>query len=99
MSDSTPNNDFRIFVQKIAMQGFYSLGIIEIPGAPKQEQANLPACRMVIEDLDLLRDRTQGNLTEGEQLTLDKFLGDLRMAYVQRNGETAPSEEAAPAEE
>ncbi|HEX9794553.1 MAG TPA: hypothetical protein VGC54_11270 [Planctomycetota bacterium] len=29
---SPPQGDFRLFVQKLAMQGFYSLGMIELPG-------------------------------------------------------------------
>ena len=32
-----PGGDFRLFLQKIAMQGFYALGLIEVPGLPKQE--------------------------------------------------------------
>ncbi len=95
MSEPTPANDFRLFVQKIAMQGFYALGIIEIPGAPKQESANLDATRMVIEDLELLKNRTEGNLTEGERLTLEKFLSDLKMAFVQRSEKGSGLQEAS----
>jgi hypothetical protein len=72
-----PSGDFRIFVQKIAMQGFYALGLIEVPGAPKQ-QPNPEMARGVIDDLTMLREKCASNLEEGETLTLDKFISDLQ---------------------
>lgn len=93
MSPSDPRGpiggDFRIFVQKMALQGFYALGVIEIPGAPKQERANVDAARMVIEDLKMLREKTEGNLDPGERMTLDKYIADLQMQVVGRGGEAA----------
>lgn len=73
-----PSGDFRIFVQKIAMQGFYALGLIDVPGAPKQEP-NAEMARGVIEDLMMLRVKCTGNLDEGETMTLDKFITDLQL--------------------
>jgi hypothetical protein len=72
-----PSGDFRIFVQKIAMQGFYALGLIEVPGAPIQEP-NPEMARGVIDDLTMLREKCASNLEEGETLTLDKFISDLQ---------------------
>ena len=94
MSTDLPSTDFRIFVQKIAMQGFYALGMIEVPGAPKQEEPNFEIAQAVIEDLEMLRRLTDGNLGEGERLTLEKYAADLKLAFVERSGkqeETAPS--------
>jgi len=51
----------------------------------------------VIEDLILLRDKTEGNLAEGERATLDKFLSDLQFQYVNRK-KAAPSDSAAEAD-
>ena len=89
MTDS-PNEvtDFRIFTQKIAMQGFYALGLLEVPGAPKLEQPNLEAAKMVIDDLILIRERTRGNLSEGEEMTMDKFITDLQFQFVERSKTT-----------
>ena len=87
--------DFRMFVQKIGLQGFYALGLIEAPGLPRLEKPNLEAARAVIEDLRMLRDKTRGNLSEGERMTLDKFLGDLQLQFVQckaeASGESGPA--------
>jgi len=87
--DSTPElSDFRIFLQKLAMQGFYALGLVDIPGAPKQEQPNFGAAQMVINDLTMLREKTQGNLSEGEAMTLDKFITDLQFHFVSKTNES-----------
>jgi len=79
-----PGGDFRLFLQKIAMQGFYALGMIEIPGAPAQEP-NVEMARTVIEDLIMLRDKCAGNLDEGERMTLDKYISDLQFQVVERS--------------
>lgn len=90
MSPAPPvGGDFRLFVQKMAIQGFYALGLVEIPGAPKQSAPNVEVARMVIEDLKMLRDKTSGNLDAGEQLTLDKYIADLQMQVVGRGAEEA----------
>jgi len=78
--------DFRIFIQKIAIQGFYALGMVDIPGAPKPEKPNLEAARMVVEDLMMLREKTRGQLDPGEELTLDKYVSDLQFQIVERSG-------------
>ncbi len=83
MTETDTTTDFRLFAQKLALQGFYALGILEVPGAPKQEDANLAAATMVIGDLMLLRDKTEGNLTDGESMTLDKFISDLQFQFLE----------------
>ena len=85
MSGALPGGDFRLFLQKIAMQGFYALGLIEIPGAPSQEP-NVVLARAVVDDLQMLREKCAGNLDEGERLTLDKYIADLQFQVVQREG-------------
>ncbi len=83
-ADGPVGGDFRIFVQKMALQGFYALGLVEIPGAPKQERANVEAARMVVEDLKMLREKTAANLDPGERMTLDKYIADLQFQVVER---------------
>ena len=89
MSEGVPGGgDFRIFIQKIALQGFYALGLVEIPGAPKPEKPNLAAARMVVEDLKMLRDKTRGQLDPGEELTPGKHVPDLQFRSVERDGQS-----------
>lgn len=77
-----PGGDFRLFLQKIAMQGFYALGLIEVPGLPKQD-SNPKAAQAVIDDLLMLREKTEGHLDPAEKLTLDKFISDLQFQYLE----------------
>lgn len=95
MSDAPPplSGDFRIFLQRFAMQGFFALGMIELPGQPKQEP-NLPFCKTVIDDLEMLREKTRGNLSDGETQTLDKYISDLKFQYVARSGAAEGGESA-----
>ena len=79
-----PSGDFRLFLQKIAMQGFYALGMIEIPGAPPQDP-NVGLARTVIDDLMMLREKCGDNLDEGERMTLDKYISDLQFQVVERS--------------
>lgn len=77
-----PGGDFRLFLQKIAMQGFYALGLLEVPGLPKQAP-NPGAAQAVIDDLLMLREKSEGNLDAAEKLTLDKFISDLQFQYLE----------------
>ena len=103
-SDSSiPGGDFRLFLQKIAMQGFYALGLVEIPGAPKTGP-NLAMARSVIDDLRMIQEKCEGNLDEGESQTLEKYLSDLQLQYLAAekgdvNKEQAPNEENISSEE
>lgn len=82
--DTIPGGDFRLFVQKIGIQGLYALGVVEIPGMPQREP-NLAMARAVIDDLLLLREKTVGNLNDGERMTLDKYISDLQFLFLERS--------------
>ena len=91
MSGGPVGGDFRIFIQKIAIQGFYALGMVDIPGAPKPTAPNVEAARMVVEDMKMLREKTRGQLDPGEQMTIDKYIADLQFQIVGRSGQSAES--------
>jgi hypothetical protein len=52
------------------------------PGAPAQEEVNLPLARQCIDMLGALRQKTSGRLSSEEQCFLDTLLSQLRMQYV-----------------
>ena len=97
-SSSMPSGDFRLFLQKIAMQGFFALGLVEIPGAPKSG-VNLDMAQSVIGDLQMLKERTEGNLDEGERQTLDKYLSDLQLQYLAAEKNDSGEEEETTGED
>ena len=50
----------------------------------KQER-NLPMAKQTIDILGVLKEKTQGNLTNDEEQLLDNLLHDLRIKYVEES--------------
>jgi len=87
------------FVMMEAQQAAMFLGRIPNPQTGKPE-VNLPIARMFIDQLEMIREKTRGNLGAEESDILTRVLADLQLAFVQASGnppaETAPeSPEAA----
>ena len=79
--------DFSGFILSLNASALIHLG--EIPDPQSKERAlNLPAAKHTIDILELLIDKTKGNLTSDEQKLVDDVVYNLRMKYVK---ETAPS--------
>ena len=75
-----PGGDFRLLVQKLAYQALISLGVLDNP-LTGGRTTNVEQARSVIDDIRMLVEKTEGNLTpeEDEHLTtvlaqLDKHL-------------------------
>ena len=91
------------FVMMQAQQAAMFLGRIPNPQTGKPE-VNLPVARMFIDQLEMVREKTRGNLSAEETEILTRVLADLQLAFVQSSGgESAPelneeeaSEPAAP---
>jgi hypothetical protein len=72
-----PGGDFRLFVQKLAYQGLIALGVVDNP-LTQERRANLPNARAVVEDLEMLKERTAGNLAPEEAGHLEQVLREVR---------------------
>lgn len=92
------------FVMMQAQQAAMFLGRIPNPQTGKPE-VNLEIARMFIDQLEMIHEKTRGNLTSEESEILARVLSDLQLAFVQASGsgaEAAPSpvvtdhEESAP---
>jgi Domain of unknown function (DUF1844) len=60
------------------------LGDVEDP-IEKKKSENLAGAREMIDILELMQEKTKGNLDPGEQQYLDSALYDLRMRFVQKS--------------
>lgn len=69
--------DFRLFVTRLSFQAMIALGLIENP-LTKKKTLNLDGARMLVDDMEMLDDKTFGNLDADEAAYLRKILGDLR---------------------
>ena len=79
--------DFSGFILSLNASALIHLG--EIPDPQSKERAlNLPAAKHTIDILELLIEKTTGNLTPDEQKLIEDVVYNLRMKYVK---ETAPS--------
>ncbi len=72
---------FTEFLMSVASSAFIYLGMMEHP-ATGRRHIDLNAARDSIDMLSMLRDKTQGNLTPGEERFFDELLSDLRMQFV-----------------
>lgn len=78
-----PPLEFGSLVLPFFMQALIKLGVAEDPvaGTPSE---NLALGKRLIDLLDLLRDRTKGNLDEDEDKFLEAALSRLKLAYIER---------------
>ena len=81
---NTKKNDanFLQFLSGMAAQTLMHLGMLENP-ISRAMRIDLPNARYSIELLQLLRVKTQGNLTAEEAKYLDAAISDLQVRYAQ----------------
>jgi hypothetical protein len=76
-----PALEFSSIVFPFYTQALIKLGVIEDP-SHAQEGTNLELARRLIDILDLLKDRTKGNLEPEEEKFLEACLQQLKMHYL-----------------
>jgi hypothetical protein len=76
-----PPPTFNMLITGIATDALVSLGVIDNPLTGKKER-NLTLARHFIDLLQMLEEKTKGNLDEGEQRYIESALHDLRMQFV-----------------
>lgn len=81
-SGGLPPANFLTMVQSFRIQALYCLGLLKLPGAEKSE-VNLDAAKHNIDMLQVLEEKTKGNITEEESKFITQVLHEVRMSYVQ----------------
>jgi len=79
-----PEASFSLFASSLVTQALISLGEVENPFLKTKEQ-NLDQAKFTIDTLQIIKDKTSGNLTEDETKLLETALYDLRMGYVEKS--------------
>ncbi len=72
---------FTSFIASLAQTAYVQLGIIEDPFT-KEKNKDLQAAKNTIDLIELLQEKTKGNLNQEEQQLIDDVLYDLRMKYL-----------------
>ena len=79
--ESLPKINLVTFVLSLSSSAMFHIG--EIPNPETGEtKKNLPLAKQSIDIIEMLKEKTKGNLDSDEEKLLDHILYDLRMKYV-----------------
>jgi hypothetical protein len=78
-----PSVDFGSFVISLGTSALYHMGMVPDPETGKPAAPNLPVARQTIDTVEMLQEKTQGNLTDEESDLVKNLLTELRMRYVE----------------
>jgi hypothetical protein len=84
-SDGCVAVDFSTFVLSLGTSALYQLGQIgdSESGAEGPVEPHLPIARQTIDTLEMLTEKTRGNLTDTESKLLESILYELHMRFVE----------------
>ncbi len=80
-----PQINFPTFIASLNASALVHLGVIEDPVSGKAEK-NLAMAKQTIDILNMLQQKTAGNLTSDEDSMLKSILYDLRILFVKEKG-------------
>jgi hypothetical protein len=81
--DVIPPLDFGSLLLPFYTQAMVKLGQIPNPVTKSKDKVNIELAKRLIDLLDLLRDKTKGNLDEQEKKVLDDALSQLKNIYLE----------------
>lgn len=82
--EQLPEVNFKFFASSLAMQAWIALGAMANPITAKTE-TNLTQAQFLIDSLEMLKDKTVGNLDKEEAQMLEQILYDLHMAFASKS--------------
>ncbi len=77
-----PRIDFSTFVLSVSTSALYHLGLVPDPETNQPGPVNKVLARQTIDTLELLQEKTRGNLDAEEERLLQSLLYELRMRFV-----------------
>ena len=80
---SLPAVDFGTFVISLGTSALYHMGMVPDPETGEPAAPNLPVARQTIDTVEMLQEKTQGNLSDEESTLIKNLLTELRMRYVE----------------
>ncbi|MEE8349326.1 MAG: DUF1844 domain-containing protein [Acidobacteriota bacterium] len=88
-SDTPEGMNFASFLLSLATTGMVHLGEIPEP-TTGQKMENLEAARQMIDILDILKVKTEGNLSSEETQLMENLLYELRMKFLAKSNVVQP---------
>ena len=80
-----PEGNFAALISMLTTQALFALGLLHIKGQ-EERKPDLEMAKYNIDMLQVLDEKTKGNLTEEEETVLVNTLNELRMGYVKVAG-------------
>jgi len=81
-----PEGNLAALISMLATQALFSLGLLQVKGQEEEKKPDLELAKYNIDMLEVLEEKTKGNLTEEEERVLSTTLSELRMGYVRVAG-------------
>jgi hypothetical protein len=78
-----PKVDFSTFVLSLGTTALYQLGVMSDPTSGEVSDPDPLIAQQTIDTLEMLREKTLGNLDEEERKLIDSLLYELRMRFVE----------------
>ena len=78
-----PKVDFSTFVLSLGTTALYQLGVMSDPESGEVAEPDPLIAQHTIDTLEMLSDKTRGNLDEEERKLIDSLLYELRMRFVE----------------
>ena len=76
-----PEANFQVFLAGLYTQTLMALGEVENP-VTGEKSRSMPEAQYLIDTIEMLRDKTKGNLEKQESTYLENLLYDLQMRYI-----------------
>jgi hypothetical protein len=80
-----PEGNLAALISMLATQALFALGLLQIKGQ-EERKPDLELAKYNIDMLQVLEEKTKGNLTKEEEIVLSNTLNELRMSYVKVAG-------------
>ena len=80
-----PEGNLAALISMLATQALFALGLLQIKGQ-EERKPDLELAKYNIDMLQVLEEKTKGNLTKEEEAVLANTLSELRMGYVKIAG-------------
>ena len=80
-----PEGNLAALISMLATQALFALGLLQIKGQ-EERKPDLELAKYNIDMLQVLEEKTKGNLTKEEEAVLSNTLSELRMGYVKIAG-------------
>ena len=82
--NALPKVDFSSFILSLYSSGLVQLGRVEDPSSGNKG-VDLVMAKHTIDMIEMLQEKTQGNLNADEENLFKALLSELRLAYVEAN--------------